>query len=65
MWPLTALSMKAFSATFRTLEKVESTFSLLPPYRRTKALVLDSLFGPAEDIEYVSRTAPRTPPPTR
>lgn len=27
--------------------------------------VLDSLFGRPQDIDYVSRTAPSSPPPTR
>lgn len=36
-----------------------------PAKDRLTDAVLDSLFGPAEDIDYVSRTAPSSPPPTR
>jgi hypothetical protein len=33
-------------------------------YRVSRALLLDTMLGPAEPFEYVSTTAPSSPPPT-
>lgn len=53
-----------FSAAIATADTAHRALSLLPPYKRASAVVLDSLFGPAEPFEYVSTTAPTVPPPT-
>lgn len=46
---------------------VDSKANLLPVVgpvkRRATGVLLDRLFGPAEDFDYVSATAPNSPPP--
>jgi hypothetical protein len=46
------------------VRRVDQTLSLLPPYKLGRALLLDSILGPAEAFEYVSKTAPSSPPQT-
>jgi hypothetical protein len=48
---------------FDTVVTVDRAFCLLPPYKVVRDLVLDTILGPAEAIEYVSQTAPSSPPP--
>jgi hypothetical protein len=45
------------------IEKADRTFSLLPPYRRARGVVLDTVLGPAEKFEYASKTTPTGQPP--
>lgn len=52
-----ACAVQALSSAFTAVEKV-------PGVRRIEDKVLDNLFGPAEDFNYVSRTTPEYPPPT-
>jgi hypothetical protein len=56
--------VSAIKAGFKAIERVDRALCLLPPYRLGRDLVLDSILGPAEDFEYVSKTAPRVPPQT-
>ncbi len=60
------LAVKGVGAGLKTAWWVGSTtrraISLLPPYRRAEGVVLDTLLGPAESFEYVSKTAPSSPP---
>ena len=49
---------------FEASEKVDRAFFLLPGYKPLRGLVLDTILGPAEDVEYRSTTAPSSPPPT-
>jgi len=57
-------SLQAVFAGFDAAERVERVFFLLPGYKPVRDLVLDTILGPAEDVEYVSTTAPSSPPPT-
>jgi len=50
---------KAFRVAVETLRvafATERALTHLYLYRAPRAVVLDTIFGPAEDIEYVSRT---------
>lgn len=61
-------TLRATLALLRALEWVDSLISQMPlvgpAKHRAVDKILDTIFGPAEDIDYVSTTAPRTPPPT-
>lgn len=53
----------ALRTYFRAAESVDSALAKAPLVRNVRGVVLDILFGPAEDFDYVSRTTPRTAPP--
>lgn len=42
---------------------VDSVVARVPVARSVRGIVLDTILGPQEDFEYVSRTAPRVTPP--
>ncbi len=50
--PAFRVAVKTLRVTFAS----ERALTHLYLYRTSKAVVLDTIFGPAEDIEYVSRT---------
>ena len=58
------LIFEAVWAGGTALGRADRALSLLPPYRTGRDLVLDRILGPAEDFEYVSLTAPSSPPQT-
>lgn len=62
--PVFETYIRSLFALIRVVETADAATSRLPLWRRARGALLDSLFGPAEDIEYVSRTAPANPPPT-
>lgn len=60
--------LKAFLAFCRTLAWVDRQAARVPlvggARRRVTDTLLDTIFGPEEDSDYVSTTAPSSPPPT-
>ncbi len=50
------LAFRVAIKTLRVAFAAERALTHLYLYRVPKAVVLDTIFGPAEDIEYVSRT---------
>lgn len=63
-----SLAIKTLRVSFDTLMWVDSATDRPKCLREAKSraldTILDSIFGPAEDTEYVSTTAPSSPPPT-
>ena len=60
---LLVLQFHVLSAGMTAAEYVERALSLLPGYNCTRALILDTVLGPAENFEYASTTTPPGPPP--
>ena len=58
--PSLSLSVRLFDAG----HKLDSALSRCFMYRSARAVVLDTILGPAEDVEYVSTTTPSSPPPS-
>lgn len=61
---LSRIIVTGLTAGFKAVEATDRAFSLLPPYRLGRDLLLDTVLGPAEDFEYVSRTTPTVTPQT-
>jgi hypothetical protein len=59
------VALRLAGGMFSAGDTLDSALCRLPLYRRPRDAALDSLFGPAEKFEYVSTTAPASPPPTR
>lgn len=68
MIDLNGIEIKALRKTFDFVMWVDSTTSKVPFGAAIKSrlgdTILDTLFGAAEDFDYVSKTAPASPPPT-
>jgi hypothetical protein len=63
-----SLGWKLVRITFDAVVWVDNVTSRTPVVREVKSraadTILDRVLGPAEDIDYVSTTAPSSPPPT-
>ena len=58
------LLTRVFWAAFDVVGAVDSAARRCVLYRAPRDRLLDTLFGPVEEFDYVSRTAPSSPPPT-
>ena len=56
MGPSNHPAFRIAAKTLRVAVAAERALTHLYLYRVPRAVVLDTIFGPAEDIEYVSRT---------
>lgn len=50
--------MNVIALLFEVAMRADDALSKLPFYGASRSWVLDRMFGPAEDFEYVSRTTP-------
>lgn len=63
-----SLGWRTLRVIFDTLVWVDTVTTRTPVVREIKSrcadTILDRVLGPAEDFDYVSTTAPSSPPPT-
>lgn len=58
------LAIHSLTRVFDSIETADAVLDQVCLYRWPRAVLLDTMLGPAEDVDYVSRTAPATAPPT-
>ena len=56
--------LHVLSIAFKAIDAGRSMVLCVPGYKLCEGIVLDTLLGPEEDFDYVSTTAPSSPPPT-
>lgn len=65
MEPWIVYVIRTLEWSVAAVDRTDKVLSHVPGYGRAKARAFDTLLGPEEDLEYVSRTAPASPPPTQ